>query len=81
MQQSRDPGETLMEWHREMKTRAEVGSDLKAYKEKLRKEALEDPEFRKAAMEAWRTEAPSRSRVDLRMARAEPDHHPDPRVD
>jgi hypothetical protein len=57
MQQSRDPGETLMEWHRELKTRAEVGSDLKAYKEKLRKEALEDPEFRKAAMEAWRTEA------------------------
>jgi len=57
MQQSRDPGETLIEWHREQKTRAEVGSDLKAYKEKLRKEALEDPEFRKAAMEAWRTEA------------------------
>jgi len=52
-----DPGETLIQWHREMKTRAEVGSDLKAYKEKLRKEALEDPEFRKAAMEAWRTEA------------------------
>lgn len=67
MQQSRDPGETLMEWHREQKTRAEVGSDLKAYKEKLRKEALEDPEFRKAAMEAWREQAPSngRSRVDL----------------
>jgi hypothetical protein len=67
MQQSRDPGETLMEWHREQKTRAEVGSDLKAYKEKLRKEALEDPEFRKAAMEAWREQAPAngRSRVDL----------------
>lgn len=67
MQQSRDPGETLIEWHREQKTRAEVGSDLKAYKEKLRKEALEDPEFRKAAMEAWRTEAPTngRARVDL----------------
>jgi hypothetical protein len=67
MQQSRDPGETLIEWHREQKTRAEVGSDLKAYKEKLRKEALEDPEFRKAAMEAWREQAPvnGRSRVDL----------------
>lgn len=67
MQQSRDPGETLIEWHREQKTRAEVGSDLKAYKEKLRKEALEDPEFRKAAMEAWREQAPAngRARVDL----------------
>lgn len=70
MQQSRDPGETLMEWHRELKTRAEVGSDLKAYKQKLREEALKDPEFRKAAMEAWRTEASTqtpdgRPRVNL----------------
>lgn len=68
MQQSRDPGETLIEWHRELKTKAEIGGDLKAYKERLRKEALEDPEFRKAAMEAWRTQAEvpnGRSRVDL----------------
>ena len=68
MQQSRDPGETLMEWHREQKTRAEVGNDLTAYKQKLREEALKDPEFRKAAIEAWRSEAEvtsGRSRVDL----------------
>jgi len=70
MQQSRDPGETLMEWHREMKTRAEVGSDLTAYKAKLREEALKDPEFRKQAMEAWRTDARpissnGRPRIDL----------------
>jgi len=67
MQQSRDPGETLMEWHRELKTRAEVGSDLNAYKQRLREEALKDPEFRKAAMEAWRSETPAngRSRVEL----------------
>ena len=69
MQQSRDPGETLMEWHRELKTRAEVGNDLNAYKARLREEALKDPEFRKAAMEAWREQAqPSsngRPRVEL----------------
>jgi hypothetical protein len=68
MQQSRDPGETLMEWHREQKTRAEVGNDLNAYKQKHRDELMKDPEFRKAAMEAWRNETPQtngRPRVDL----------------
>jgi hypothetical protein len=43
MQQSRDPGETLMEWHREMKTRAEVGSDPNAYFDKRFEEYLKDP--------------------------------------
>jgi hypothetical protein len=69
MQQSRDPGETLIQWHREQKTRAEVGTDLGAYKQRLRDEALKDPEFRKAAMEAWREQAPTqvngRPRIEL----------------
>lgn len=69
MQQSRDPGETLIQWHREEKARAEVGTDLTAYKAKLRDEALKDPEFRKTAMAAWREEVPQnpggRPRVDL----------------
>lgn len=69
MQSSRDPGKTLLEWHRETKNRAEVGNDLVAYKAKLREEALKDPEFRKAAMEAWRADAQplvnGRPRVEL----------------
>jgi hypothetical protein len=70
MQESRNPGETLIKWHREQKTRAEVGDDLAAYKARLRDEALKDPEFRKAAMEAWRSDAPpaqvnGRPRVEL----------------
>jgi hypothetical protein len=70
MQASRDPGETLIEWHREAKAKAEVGTDLAAYKQKLREEALKDPEFRKAAMEAWRDQASTqtkdgRPRIDL----------------
>jgi hypothetical protein len=68
MQLSRDPGETLIQWHREQKTRAEVGTDLNAYKQRLRDEALKDPEFRKAAMEAWRSEPQQnngRPRVEL----------------
>lgn len=57
MQASRDPGETLIEWHREQKTRQEIGGDLNAYKQRLREEALKDPEFRKAAMAAWQADA------------------------
>lgn len=57
MQVSRDPGETLIQWHREQKTRQEIGGDLNAYKQRLRDEALKDPEFRKAAMAAWQAEA------------------------
>lgn len=70
MQQSRNPGETLMEWHRENKVRAEIGGDLAAYKQRQREEALKDPEFRKAAMAAWAAEAQpqqsnGRPRVEL----------------
>lgn len=43
MQQSRDPGETLMQWHRERKTMAEVGSDPNAYFEKRFEAYLADP--------------------------------------
>lgn len=70
MQGSRDPGETLMQWYREQKTVQEIGGDLTAYKQRLRDEALKDPEFRKAAMEAWRTGAApaqpnGRPKIDL----------------
>lgn len=69
MHESRDPGETLIKWHREEKAKAEVGDDLAAYKKRLRDEALKDPEFRKAAMEAWRNEQPApsngRPKIDL----------------
>lgn len=57
MQASRNPGETLIQWYRERKTAEEIGGDLTAYKQRLREEALKDPEFRKAAMEAWQQEA------------------------
>lgn len=70
MQASRNPGKTLMGWHKEQKDRAEVGDDLGAYKQRLRDEALKDPEFRKAAIEAWRAEelaqqTNGRPRIDL----------------
>jgi len=42
MQQSRDPGETLIQWHREQKTRAEVGTDPNAYFDKRLEAYLSD---------------------------------------
>lgn len=42
MQGSRDPGKTLLEWHRENKTRAEVGSDPNAYFDKRLEAYLAD---------------------------------------
>ena len=57
MNQSADPGETLIQWFRDIKVRAEVGNDPAAYKKKVLAESLKDPEFRKAAMDAWRNEA------------------------
>jgi hypothetical protein len=43
MQQSRDPGETLIQWNRENKTRAEVGNDPNAYFDKRFEAYLSDP--------------------------------------
>lgn len=51
MQSSRDPGKTLLEWHRENKVKAEVGSDPNAWLEKKLEERLNDPEFLARAIE------------------------------
>lgn len=54
MQNSRDPGETLIQWHREQKTKAEVGNDPNAWLEKKLEERLNDPAFLAKAMERAR---------------------------
>lgn len=54
MQQSRDPGETLMQWHREEKTKREVGNDPNAWLEKKLEERLADPAFLAKAIEKAR---------------------------
>lgn len=71
MQESRDPGETLIEWHREQKTMKEVGSDPNAWLEKKLEERLNDPAFLAKAIERANSSArqapPSngRPRVEL----------------
>lgn len=54
MQQSRDPGETLMEWHRERKTMAEVGNDPNAFFNKRLDAWLADPANQAKALERIR---------------------------
>ena len=51
MQASRDPGRTLLEWHRENKVKAEVGNDPNAWLEKKLEERLNDPAFLAKAIE------------------------------
>lgn len=43
MQNTDDPGETLIEWHREQKTRAEVGNDPNAFFDRRLEAFLKDP--------------------------------------
>jgi hypothetical protein len=49
-------------WLRQRELLAEVGSDPKAYRERILKEALTDPEFLAQAIEAGRTAAGGRPR-------------------
>ncbi len=52
-----NPGKALMRWHRQRAAMSEIGDDLDGYKKKLRDQFLDDPEFRKSAMERWRDQA------------------------
>jgi hypothetical protein len=68
MQQSDDPGETLIQWHRENKVKAEVGHDPQAWLEKKLEERLNDPAFLQKAIERSKGashQADGRPRVDL----------------
>lgn len=57
MQSSRDPGKTLLQWHREEKTKAEVGTDLTAFRQREQERLLSDPAFLAKAVEKARASA------------------------
>jgi len=68
MQASRDPGKTLLEWHRDNKVKAEVGHDPNAWLEKKLEERLNDPAFLQKAIERSKgasQQADGRPRVEL----------------
>jgi hypothetical protein len=70
MQNSRDPGETLIEWHREQKTRAEVGNDLNAFRQREQERLLSDPAFLAKAIEKARGVAQPSTQPGARPAPA-----------
>ena len=57
MQTSRDPGKTLLEWHRQNKTMQEVGNDLTAFRQREQERLLSDPAFLAKAIEKARASA------------------------
>jgi hypothetical protein len=68
MQQSRDPGETLIQWHREQKTKAEVGNDLAAFRQREQERLLSDPAFLAKAIEKARAAAQPAAQPGTRPA-------------
>lgn len=73
-----NPGEALVSWHKREQTRAEVGDDVVAYRERVAKETrealLKDPEFRKQLIADMRGEATlgddGRPRTTTRLPRS-----------
>lgn len=47
----------LVNWHKQQEATREFGSDPQAYRQKLQEALLNDPEFRKQAMETWNAQA------------------------
>jgi hypothetical protein len=70
MQSSRDPGKTLLEWHREQKTRAEVGTDLNAFRQREQERLLSDPAFLAKAIEKARAAAQPSTQPGAKMPSA-----------
>lgn len=58
--QSRNPFGTLIGRKKQAETLAEIGTDPKAYREKVLADAMKDPEFVKAVLSQAKTEAASR---------------------
>lgn len=79
-----NPFAAAVEWHNNRKLLSEVGSDPKAYRERLLEEALSDPTFLGRAVEAARnqaagrpvTVAPQRQTPQPRPAPAQPGRNP-----
>lgn len=59
---SPNPFAEAVKWHREQSVLSEIGGDPNAFKQKLRSDLLNDPEFRKEAMAAWQRQAASPQR-------------------
>lgn len=66
MQKSGDPGETLIQWHREQKTMREVGNDPNAFFEKRLEAYLSDPANLGKVMERAKAAASSPTQTGVK---------------
>jgi hypothetical protein len=69
-----NPGRAVMKWHSEQALLREVGSDPDAYRQKVAKEIMQDPEFRQRVIDGMRGEANrgdgGRPRTAIRIPRS-----------
>lgn len=63
-----DPGEALMQWHRQRSLMEKVGGDLDGYMKKREEELLKDPEFRKRFADLLRAEQTTSNAQNQRPA-------------
>lgn len=63
-----DPGEALMQWHRQRSLMEKVGGDLDGYMKKREEDLLKDPEFRKRFADLLRAEQTSSNAQNQRPA-------------
>jgi hypothetical protein len=54
---SPNPGRSLMRWHGEQQTLREIGGDPSAYRQRVARELMSDPEFRRELLRGMRGEA------------------------
>lgn len=62
-----DPGDELMEWHKQETLRRDMGNDPQAYVDRLIQERMSSPEFRKQFMDGMRQEASGTQRTNVRL--------------
>lgn len=51
------PGRALMKWFGDLEVLHEIGGDINGFRQKEAERLMQDPEFRKKAMDAWRGQA------------------------
>lgn len=62
-----NPGRALMKWHDQQSLLREIGTDPAAYRQKLRDELINDPEFRQQMISGARQDAVSNRRTNVQL--------------
>ena len=76
--QSQDPYGVIVRWHRDVTQLQEIGGDLEGYKQRIREEALQDPEYRKRVIETLRSQANGSAQQVFRPAGRQQSQAPAP---